>query len=108
MNYHDNPGHPQTGKRVKAYLPNNTDGQQLLKRLKYAFMHGIIFTVGTSATTGKPNQCTWASIHHKTSLSGGMQRHGFPDPNYFVNCNEELDGVGVPAAHLLRDDGSDV
>ena len=108
MNYHDNPGHHQPGKRVTAYLPNNADGQQLLKRLKYAFMHGLTFRVGTSATTGKQNQCTWASIHHKTSYSGGMQRHGFPDPNYFVNCNEELDGVGVPAAHLLRGDGSDV
>lgn len=75
---------------------SNTDGQELLKRLKYAFLHGLTFTVGTSITTGAKNQCTWASIHHKTSPSGGVQAHGFPDPNYFKNCNAELDGLGVP------------
>ena len=108
MNYHDNPGQFQGGKHVVAYLPNNIDGQQLLKRLKYAFMHGLTFTVGTSMTTGIPNQCTWASIHHKTSRVGGVAAHGFPDPTYFVNCNGELDSLGVPAAHMLRDDGSEI
>ena len=99
--YHDNPGVTHGSKRATAYLPNNQEGQDLLKRLKYAFSRGLTFTVGTSATTGVQNQCTWASIHHKTSLGGGLSCHGFPDPNYFVNCNEELDNSGVPKAHLL-------
>ena len=106
--YHDNPGHRQSGKHATAYLPNNADGKNLLKRLKYSFMHGLTFTVGTSATTGIANQCTWSNIHHKTSLSGGIRAHGFPDANYFLNCNKELDGVGVPDAHLLKEDGSDI
>ena len=46
-----------------------------------------------------------SSIHHKTSPSGGTQSHGFPDPEYFRNCNGELDGVSVPSAHALDDDG---
>ena len=99
--YHDNPGVTHGSKRVTAYLPNNQEGQDLLKRLKYAFSRGLTFTVGTSATTGVNNQCTWASIHHKTNLTGGLGCHGFPDLNYFVNCNEELDNLGVPKAHLL-------
>ncbi|GFH53331.1 hypothetical protein CTEN210_09807 [Chaetoceros tenuissimus] len=99
--YHDNPGVTHGSKRATAYLPNNREGQDLLKRLKYAFSRGLTFTVGTSATSGVPNQCTWASIHHKTSLSGGLSCHGFPDPNYFVNCNEELNNLGVPKTHLL-------
>jgi hypothetical protein len=74
--YHDNPGQRQSGKRATAYLPNNADGQNLLKRLKYAFLHGLTFTVGTSATTGIVNQCTWSSIHHKTSHTGGVVSHG--------------------------------
>lgn len=106
--YHDNPGQRQSGKRATAYLPNNADGQNLLKRLKYAFLHGLTFTVGTSATTGIVNQCTWSSIHHKTSHTGGVVSHGFPDPSYFINCNEELDGVDVPSAHSLCDDGSEI
>ena len=91
--YHENPLQLHSGKRAVAYLPNNKAGKQLLKRLKYAFLHGLTFTVGTSATSGKINQCTWASIHHKTSLHGGTRLHGFPDPNYFVNCNKELDSL---------------
>lgn len=58
MSYHDNPGVSHGGKYESAYLPNNSDGQNLCKRLKFAFMHGLIFTVGTSMTTGAPNQCT--------------------------------------------------
>ena len=104
--YHENPGQKQSGKRAKAYLPNNTDGQKLLKRLKFAFLHGLTFTVGTSMTTGAANQCTWSSIHHKTSPTGGNASHGYPDTSYFINCNEELDNVDVPQAHSVRDDGS--
>ncbi len=84
---------------------SNTDGQALLKRLKYAFLHGLTFTVGTSITTGTKNQCTWASIHHKTDMWGGVQAHGYPDPDYFKNCNDEMDGLGVPPANSLDEDG---
>ena len=106
--YHENPLQLHSGKRAVAYLPNNKAGNQLLKRLKYAFLHGLTFTVGTSATSGRTNQCTWASIHHKTSLHGGTRLHGFPDPNYFVNCNKELDSLHVPQANLLQDNGKKI
>jgi len=99
--YHINPGEQQHGKNVTAYLPNNLEGRDLLKRLKYAFMHGLTFIVGTSMTSNKPNQCTWSSIHHKTKIYGGIKSHGFPDPNYFINCNKELDGLNVPSANDL-------
>lgn len=102
--YHPIPNTPHSRKNTTAYLPNNDDGKKLLKRLKYAFEHGLTFTVGTSLTTGLHNQCTWASIHHKTSLSGGTRRHGYPDVSYFMNCNEELDGLGVPPADDLPND----
>ncbi|KAL7523187.1 hypothetical protein ACHAXR_000059, partial [Thalassiosira sp. AJA248-18] len=94
--YHDSPGETHSGKVVKAYLPRNENGQALLKRLKYAFMHGLTFQVGMSITTGRANAVTWSSIHHKTSTSGGVTKHGFPDESYFSNCNEELDGLDVP------------
>ncbi|GFH49956.1 hypothetical protein CTEN210_06432 [Chaetoceros tenuissimus] len=96
--YHPNPDVLHSGKNATAYVPNNDDGKKLLKRLKYAFEHGLTFTVGTSMTTGLHNQCTWASIHHKTSLTGGTEKHGYPDVSYFLNCNEELDVLGVPPA----------
>jgi deltex-like protein len=94
--YHVNPGFGYGPCRRTAYLPDNDDGRKLLKRLKYAFSHGLTFTVGQSLTTGVDNVVTWASIHHKTVPYGGV--HGYPDSSYFANCNQELDAVGVPAA----------
>jgi deltex-like protein len=98
-NYHVNPGETFRGTRRVAYLPDNEEGRKLLKRLKYAFQCGLTFTVGTSLTTGRPNSVTWASVHHKTSLSGGP--YGFPDLGYFINANEELDALDVPDANDL-------
>ena len=47
------------------------------------------------------------SVHHKTSPTGGVRAFGYPDPNYFVNCNEELDALNVPSAIALDDDGKE-
>jgi deltex-like protein len=96
LSYHENPGTFYTGTTRVAYLPDTPEGRQLLTRLKYAWTHGLIFRVDTSLTTGAHNVVTWASIHHKTSLSEGP--HGFPDPNYFDNCNGSLDALFVPDA----------
>jgi deltex len=99
LSYHPNPGvHFVADSRV-AYLPNNQQGQDLLKRLKYAFSHGLTFTVGTSMTTRISNVLVWSSIPHKTSMSGGD--YGWPDVNFFANCDLELDAVGVPPASQL-------
>lgn len=94
--YHPSPGVSYSGARRQAFLPDNREGRELLKRLKYAFTRGLSFTIGTSLTNGTANCVTWASIHHKTSLSGGA--HGYPDGAYFDNCHLELDCLGVPAA----------
>jgi hypothetical protein len=96
--YHVNPGAAFTGTVRHAYLPNNTEGLLLLTRLKYAWTRGLTFTIGTSLTTGAQNSVVWASIHHKTSISGGP--YGYPDPNYIGNCNTELDNLGVPTAEV--------
>jgi deltex-like protein len=97
--YHPNPGTPYGPVSRRAFLPDDSDGRNLLKRLKYAFRHGLTFCVGTSLTTGVSNVITWSSIHHKTSLTRGP--HGFPDLGYFINSNDELDALGVPAADNL-------
>jgi len=99
--YHANPGWPYHGTTRTAFLPQCPSGRKLLKRLKYAWKRGLTFTIGTSLTTGRSDSIVWASIHHKTSLSGGVGCHGYPDPYYFVNCNVELDQIGVPAAAEL-------
>mmetsp|Transcript_16838 Transcript_16838/g.38730 ORF Transcript_16838/g.38730 Transcript_16838/m.38730 type:complete len:545 (-) Transcript_16838:284-1918(-) len=97
--YHDNPGVEYSPTSREAFVPNTEHGRRLLKRLTYAFSRGLTFTVGTSLTSGKENVVVWASIHHKTrpySTNGVQNAHSFPDKGYFINCNEELDALGVP------------
>ena len=94
--YHENPGTLHGSANRVAYVPDCTEGQELVKRLEFAFAHGLTFTVGVSLTTGQPNSVTWSSIHHKTSLTAGA--HGYPDAGYFYNANEELDALDVPPA----------
>jgi deltex-like protein len=98
--YHPNPGKSFYGTMRTAYLPDNKEGKELLLRLKYAWLKGLCFTVGTSMTTGRSNVITWSSVHHKTSMYGGV--HGYPDPQFFWNCNFELDGLGVPKAQDVQ------
>lgn len=99
MVYHDHPGEYHEGTVRVAYLPDIQEGRNLLKRLKFAFLRGLTFTVGTSHTSGRPNSVTWTSIHHKTSLCEGA--HGYPDLGYFINANEELDALHVPSSDAL-------
>jgi deltex len=88
-----------TGTTRYAYLPNNLEGRRLLKRLEYAFKHGLTFTVGDSLTTRAKNTVIWSTIHHRTSRTAGP--FGYPDLGYIYNCNEELDRLGVPPADDL-------
>ena len=78
-----------------AYLPNNKDGREVLELLKTAFERRLIFTLGTSVTTGRTNQIVWNGIHHKTGLSGGTSYFGYPDKTYFNRVKLELAAKGV-------------
>ena len=70
---HPNPGQRYDGTRRTAYLPDNREGNEVLHLLRRAFDARLVFTVGTSVTTGMQNQVTWNDIHHKTNVSGGPQ-----------------------------------
>ncbi|KAM4588343.1 uncharacterized protein PAE49_002831 [Odontesthes bonariensis] len=92
---HPNPGKHYSGIARSAYLPDNKEGNEVLRLLQKAFDQRLIFTVGTSRTTGAENQVTWNDIHHKTSISGGPQSFGYPDPNYLKRVKEELKAKGI-------------
>jgi deltex-like protein len=78
-----------------AYLPYNEKGLEVLRLLVLAFERRLMFTIGTSVTTGRQNQIIWNGIHHKTSLSGGSSQFGFPDDTYFNRVKEELAAKGI-------------
>ncbi|XP_059924244.1 E3 ubiquitin-protein ligase DTX3L-like isoform X4 [Gadus macrocephalus] len=92
---HPNPGRPYRGTQRSAYLPDNGEGWEVLRLLQRAFDKRLIFTVGTSRTSGSENQVTWNDIHHKTSIGGGPASFGYPDPDYLRRVKEELKAKGI-------------
>jgi deltex-like protein len=97
---HPNPGVPYHGTNRTCYLPNNAEGRKVRDMLRIAFNRRLIFTVGTSLTTGRQNTVTWNGIHHKTSLRGGPTRFGYPDPTYIQRVTEELATDGITESLL--------
>ncbi|XP_029008155.1 E3 ubiquitin-protein ligase DTX3L [Betta splendens] len=92
---HPSPGQLYRGINRIAFLPDNKEGNEVLHLLKRAFNQKLIFTVGSSRTTGLDNQVTWNDIHHKTSIYGGPQCFGYPDPDYLFRVKEELKAKGI-------------
>ena len=74
-NKHPKPGKKFTGTSRQAYVPATEEGTTVLNMLQKAFEKKLIFTVGTSTTTGKEDCVTWNDIHHKTSISGGPDKY---------------------------------
>lgn len=92
---HPNPGTRYHGIHRTAYLPDNKEGKEVLHLLRKAFDQKLTFTVGTSRTTGMDGVVTWNDIHHKTSMYGGPEGFGYPDPGYLIRVKEELKAKGI-------------
>ncbi|XP_037692796.1 E3 ubiquitin-protein ligase DTX3L isoform X3 [Choloepus didactylus] len=92
---HPNPGKTYCGIQRIAYLPNNKEGNEVLVLLRRAFDQRLIFTVGESRVTGASDVVTWNDIHHKTSMFGGPEMYGYPDPDYLKRVKEELKAKGI-------------
>ncbi|XP_010139377.1 PREDICTED: probable E3 ubiquitin-protein ligase DTX2 [Buceros rhinoceros silvestris] len=94
---HPNPGMPYTARGFPryCYLPDNEKGRKVLELLRVAWKRRLIFTVGTSSTTGESNTVVWNEIHHKTEMDTNLSGHGYPDPNYLDNVLAELAAQGV-------------
>ncbi|XP_048370562.1 E3 ubiquitin-protein ligase DTX1 [Sphaerodactylus townsendi] len=101
------PEHPNPGKKFTArgfprhcYLPDNEKGRKVLKLLIVAWERRLIFTIGTSNTTGESDTVVWNEIHHKTEFGSNLTGHGYPDSNYLDNVLAELMSQGVSEAGL--------
>lgn len=92
---HPHPGMYYTGTHRTAFLPDNKEGNEVLKLLQKAFDQKLIFTVGDSRVTGASHATTWNDIHHKTSRSGGPAKYGYPDPDYLKRVKKELKDKGI-------------
>ncbi|XP_043544193.1 E3 ubiquitin-protein ligase DTX3L [Chiloscyllium plagiosum] len=92
---HPHPGQRYYGTTRTAYLPDNAEGRKVYKLLRRAFEQRLIFTVGTSSTTGRSNVVTWNDVHHKTNTMGGPSMFGYPDPTYLARVQDELKAKGI-------------
>uniref|UniRef100_A0A4W5MEF8 E3 ubiquitin-protein ligase n=1 Tax=Hucho hucho TaxID=62062 RepID=A0A4W5MEF8_9TELE len=104
---HPNPGQPYTCRGFPrfCFLPDNDKGRKVLELLKVAWTRRLIFTVGTSSTTGEPDTVVWNEIHHKTEMMSNVSGHGYPDPNYLDNVLSELSSQGVTDDCLVKQEG---
>uniref|UniRef100_A0A673J7D3 E3 ubiquitin-protein ligase n=1 Tax=Sinocyclocheilus rhinocerous TaxID=307959 RepID=A0A673J7D3_9TELE len=59
------------------------------------FLTSLIFTVGTSTTSGLESAVTWNDIHHKINTHGGPLKYGYPDPDYLKRVKDELKAKGI-------------
>jgi len=92
--YHPNPGNQFGSIDLKAYLPDTMEGRALLKRLKFAFSHGLTFRVACS-------NAVVCFISHKTSQTCNGIHSSYPDPFYIRNSNHELDMLEIPPASVI-------
>jgi len=92
---HPSPGTPYSGTSRTGYLPDNAEGNEVLRLLDLSFKRRLTFRVGMSITNGCDNTVVWNGIHHKTSMSGGQQNYGYPDDTYLARVKEELKAVAV-------------
>lgn len=90
---HPNPGVPFRGTERVAYLPNNENGNKVLKLLQKAWEMKLTFRIGRSLTTGQTNVVTWNDIHHKTTISGGP--YGYPDATYLQRVTADMNALGI-------------
>lgn len=78
--------------------PAHRPAPQVLRLLITAWERRLIFTIGTSNTTGESDTVVWNEIHHKTEFGSNLTGHGYPDANYLDNVLAELTAQGVSEA----------
>ncbi|XP_021355424.1 uncharacterized protein LOC110451631 [Mizuhopecten yessoensis] len=110
ISYHFPPGkqgpdHPTPGKYYQGitrpgFLPDNKKGRLVARLLKIAFDRKLVFTIGSSRTTGNDGVVTWNDIHHKTSIDGGPEAYGYPDPSYLDMVLYDLKTKGITKKSL--------
>lgn len=76
---------------------------QVLKLLLVAWDRRLIFSVGTSSTTGETDTVIWNEVHHKTEFGSNLTGHGYPDSGHLDNVLEELRAQGIAEEDCLRD-----
>uniref|UniRef100_A0A672H4X5 E3 ubiquitin-protein ligase n=1 Tax=Salarias fasciatus TaxID=181472 RepID=A0A672H4X5_SALFA len=105
---HSLPGHPDCKTiRIIYNIPPGIQVQETLhgtRLLLVAWDRRLIFSVGTSSTTGESDTVIWNEVHHKTEFGSNLTGHGYPDPSHLDNVLEELKAQGITEEECLPRD----
>nr|XP_039255016.1 serine/threonine protein kinase OSK1-like isoform X2 [Styela clava] len=88
-----NKGISYDARKFVAYLPDCDEGIQLRDLLSDAFLSGLSFKLAEFGS-GK-GRLIWGDIPHKSSIDGGPENFGYPDPNYFTQLRQVLKMKGI-------------
>lgn len=89
------PLEPYAGLTLVCYLPNNSEGKELIRLLHVAWDRRLLFRIGTNTKTGRKDQVIPNGFEFKVNREGGIQNYGFPDPSYMNRLKVDLKDVGV-------------
>jgi deltex-like protein len=93
---HPHPGSAYAACRKTAYLPDNTEGQNVLKLFELAWERKILFKVDDrKSDDGAVAQIVENGISFKTVNKESSSVHAYPDPNYLEIAREQLQRKGV-------------
>jgi hypothetical protein len=93
--YFPSPGKYPHSADLKAYIPDTTEGCKLLKRLAFAFSHGLLFSVGTCSLNGRPDSVFLEVVEHQYNPS-------VYDPLYISRTHRELSRLQVPSSNSIE------
>lgn len=91
---------PLPGERFSAFqfttfLPDNSEGQELVRLLSVAWTRRLLFRIGMNPATGRMDILTPNGIEMKTRRLGGIMAGGYPDASYMSRLKSDLREVGV-------------
>jgi hypothetical protein len=88
---------PLDGTFRVAYLPNNSTGRRALALPKRTWLVNSTFGVVRAAKL-RLTYCPRGRIWHKTSIAGGAQSFGYPDPKYLNRVISQPAELGITDA----------
>ena len=89
------PNERHFGLNMTCFLPNNSEGQELVRLLRIAWTRGLLFRIGFNPNSHRMDWVVPNGIEFKLRKDSGMLAQGYPDPSYMNRLKCDLKDVGV-------------
>jgi deltex len=89
------PGSSFKAMHYHTYLPDNSEGQEMLKRLQLAWNRRLLFRIGYNPTTKRMDMLVVNGLELKSNTHGGILKNGYPDPSYMSRLKHDFREIGI-------------